>query len=82
MGCNYSLLPAPDALQFGNLLGEILSLLANAQLPDEIIQFFKDQELVGVKKPSNDSSQDYVADYRPLCMGGTLRKIVATAIFR
>ena len=82
MGCNYSLLPAPDALEFGNLLGEILSFLANAQLPDDIIQFFKDQELVGVKKPSNNSLQDYVADYRPLCMGGTLRKIVATAIFR
>jgi hypothetical protein len=80
MGSNYSLVPDEDILNFGDSLGKMLSLIANASVSNNVLQFFRDQELIGALKPNDDKNAE--ADYRPLCMGGTLRKIIATAIFR
>ena len=40
------LLHDEDILKFGNLLGNIWSLIANANISDNALQLFKDQELI------------------------------------
>ena len=69
--------PSDDVLQFGTLLADLLTKVANVEIPKNIYNFFLLQELIPIFKKHDESTNSI--DYRPICMISTYRKLIAAA---
>jgi hypothetical protein len=62
----------PDQLQFSELLTHLINLLINGSVPEEVLPFLADNELIAIPK---------INDIRPVGMGGVLRKLASSVVF-